>query len=530
MFKLFTLIPIILAISTSKVFAAKTFVYCSEGSPSTFNPQIATDGPTFNASSKPVYNTLVQFKSGTTEIQPALAESWKVSKDGKEYTFKLRKNVSFHKTDIFNPTRNFNADDVLFTFNRQRQKDHPFHKSSSGGTYEYFDSMEMGKIISDIKKVDDYTVQFILSKQEAPFLANLAMDFASILSFEYAKKMKDANTLDKLETNPVGTGPFVFQSYQKDTIIRYKANDKYFFGKPKIDNLIFSITPDASVRFQKLKKDECQLIAEPAPADLEAMKSNTQLQVMEQAGLNVGYLAMNTEREVFKKKEVRQAINMALNKKSYLDAIYLNRAASAKNPIPPTIWSYNNSNKEYEFNPEKARELLKKAGYPNGFETDLWTLPVSRPYNPSGKKMGEMMQSDLARIGIKVKLVTYDWPTYLKKSKDGEHSMVQLGWTGDNGDPDNFLNVLLGCGSIQAGSNLARWCHKPYDDLVQQARGVVEQKKRADLYSRAQTIFIEEAPWVPLAYARVYRAMSKKVSGYKIQPLGSERFDELDIK
>ena len=507
----------------------KTFVYCSEGSPSSFNPQLATDGPTFNASSHTLYNTLVGFKHGSTEIEPALADSWEVSKDGLSYTFTLRKGVKYHANEFFTPTRDFNADDVLFSFNRQRLKDHPYNKIGGGG-YEYFQSMEMGKIIKDIKKLDDYKIEFVLSQKEAPFLANLAMDFASILSAEYGDAMMKAGTPDKVDTDPVGTGPFIFVRYQKDTSIRYKANENYFKGAPKIKSLVFSISPDPSVRTQKLKAGECHLIAEPAPQDIEALKKESTVQVLEKEGLNVGYLAFNTEKGPYKKKEVRQAISMALNKQSYIDAIYLGRASIAKNPIPPTMWSYNDDVKDYEYNVEKAKELLKKAGYPNGFEAEMWTLPVSRPYNPFGKKMGELMQSDLAKVGIKVTLLTYDWPTYLDKAKSGAHEMIQLGWTGDNGDPDNFLNVLLGCSAVTAGSNVARWCHKPFNDLVQKAKQTTEQATRVDLYKKAQVVFKEEAPWVTLAHAKVYRALRSNVQGYTIHPFGTESFELVELK
>lgn len=513
----------------SSAYAAKTFVYCSEGSPSSFNPQMASDGPSYTAGAHQIYNTLVDFKRGTTELAPGLAESWTTSKDGMTVTFKLRKGVKFHSNNEFKPARDFNAEDVLFSFFRQMKKDHPYNKVS-GGSYEYFEGMEMGKIIKDIKKIDDHTVQFLLSRREAPFFANLAMPFASILSAEYGDAMMKAKTPEKVDTNPIGTGPFVFMSYQKDTMIRYKANENYFEGRPKVDNLVIAITTDPSVRYQKLKTGECNMIAEPSPADLEAMKTNPKLQVLEKEGLNVGYLAMNITKGPFKKLEVRQAVNYALNRKAYIDAIYLKRASVAKNPIPPTLWSYNESTKDFEYNPEKAKELLAKAGFPNGFEVQMYTLPVSRPYNPAGKKMGELMQADLAKVGIKVKLVSYDWPTYLEKAKNGEHEMLQIGWTGDNGDPDNFLNMLLGCASVTSGSNYARWCYKPFNDLVQEAKQTLDVKKRADLYKKAQGIFKDQVPWVTLAHAKVFKAMEARVTGYQISPFGDERFDTVDLK
>lgn len=525
----FVLTAILGIFLSSQALNAKTFVYCSEGSPSAFNPQITTDGTSNNAAAHTVYNRLVDFKYGSTKIVPALAKSWKISKNKLNYTFKLRKGVKFHTTKYFTPTRNFNADDVLFSFNRQRLKSHPYHKVG-GGNYDYWNGMEMGTLIKDIKKLDDYTIQITLKTPEAPFLANMAMSFMGILSKEYGDKLMKLGKSEDIDHKPVGTGPYVFKKYKKDTLIRYTANKTFWDGKPKIDKLVFSITPDASVRYQKLKTNECHLIIEPAPADLTAMKANKSLLVMNGAGLNVGYLAMNTSRKPYNNVLVRRAINHALNKKSYIKAIYLGNAIVAKNPLPPTIWSYNNKVKDYSHNPKLAKKLLKKAGFANGFETEIWTLPVTRPYNPAGKKMGELMQADLAKVGIKAKLVSYDWPTYLKKSRDGEHHMIQLGWTGDNGDPDNFLNILLGCSGVKAGSNVSRWCNDSFNKLILQAKKSTSQKKRDSLYKRAQKIFKKEAPWVPIAHSTIFRAMSKKVKGYKIDPLGGDIFKYVDLR
>lgn len=515
--------------SQAAIAAKKTFVYCSEGSPSIFNAQLGTDGTTFNASSRSIYNRLVEFKYGETEVIPGLAESWTVSKDGLKFTFKLRPNVHFHTTKYFKPTRTFNADDVVFTFHRMLKKDHPYHKVN-GGTYEYFKSMDMPAIVKDVVKIDSMTVQFVLNKPEAPFVANMAMDFASIISEEYGTQLLKKKTPQKLDWEPIGTGPFAFKRYKKDTLIRYEAHPKYYRGKSPLDRLVFAITPDASVRFQKLRTGECDLVTEPAPADLAKMRADKNIHVMEREGLNVGYLAMNVEKKPFDNPLVRRAVHYALNRDSYIDAIYLGQAVVAKNPLPPTIWSYNKNVKDYEYNPEKAKALLKKAGLANGFSTELWVLPVARPYNPNGKKMGELMQADLAKVGIKVKLVQYDWPTYLAKARKGEHVMLQLGWTGDNGDPDNFLNVLLGCAAVKGGSNYARWCDKEFEDYVEKGKVITDVKKRSALYAKAQKRFKKQAPWVTLAHSKVFRAMRKNVVGYKIDPFGGDIFYGVDKK
>jgi dipeptide transport system substrate-binding protein len=509
--------------------AAKTLVYCSEGSPEGFNPALYTSGTTFDASGQAVYNRLVEFEIGTTKLIPGLATSWSVSKDGLSYTFKLRRGVKWHTTRYFKPTRDFNADDVLFSFNRQHNKKHPYHKVS-GGTYEYYNGMDMPKLIKKVEKVDAYTVRFVLNKKEAPFIANMAMDFASIMSKEYADKMAKAGTKAKVDLEPIGTGPFQFVAYQKDAVIRYRAHPQYWRGKAKIDNLIFAITKSPSVRWAKLKAGECHIIPYPAPADLAAMKKDKSINVLEQEGLNVGYLAFNTEKKPFNNRMVRQALSMAIDKAAIIKAVFQGAGKAATNPIPPTMWSYNKNIKDYSYNPAKAKALLAKAGFPNGFTTDVWAMPVQRPYNPNARRMAEIIQANWAKIGVKAKIVTYEWGEYLKRSKNGEHSTVLLGWTGDNGDPDNFLHVLLGCAAAKSGPNRARWCHRPFDNLLMQAKATTNVDKRTALYMKAQQIFKTEAPWVTIAHSVVFMPMRKNVVGYKVHPLGSHHFYSVDLK
>ena len=497
----------------------RTFVFCAEGSPSSFNPQLETDGTTHNVTEH-IYDRLFAFEYGTTKIIPSLVEKWEVDEKGLEYTFNLRKGVKFHTTSYFTPAREFNADDVIFTFNRQKDPKHPYHKI--GGIYKYFQAMDMQSLIKDIVKVNDHRVKFILSKPNAPFIANLAMGFAAILSKEYADELLEAKTPRKIDHEPIGTGPFVFEEYEKDTAVRLNAFGDYFSERGNIKKLIFAITPDANVRLQKLRANECQLIAYPAPADLETIRRNTNLTLLEGPGLNIGYLAMNVKKKPFDNKLVRQAVYHAFNREAYIQAVYLGNAEVAKNPIPPTVLGYHDEIKEYDYNVEKAKALLKKAGFPKGFKTGLWALPVARPYIPSGKKLGEMMQADLAKVGIQANIVTYDWPTYINKISEGEHSLAQTGWTGDNGDPDNFLYTLLSCAAVTGQSNFSFWCHKPFDDLVTKAQQSNDIDERIRLYKEAQVIFKEEVPWVLIAHSKVHRALRKNISNYKITPIGRD--------
>jgi len=514
------------AIGLAAAAQAKTFIYCSEGSPENFYPAINTTGTSFDAS-RQVYNRLAQFKPGTTQVEPALAQSWDVSPDGLVYTFHLRKGVKWQTTKNFKPSREFNADDVIFSFDRQWKPDNPYFKVTSDN-HSYFNDMNMPKIMKSLEKVDDYTVRFTLNVPNAPFIANLAMDFATIMSKEYADQMLKAGKPETVDQEPVGTGPFVFESYQKDAIIRYKANPSYWAGKPKIDSLVFAITPDNSVRYAKLKSGECSLMPYPNPADIAAMKQDPALKVLEQPGLNIGYLAFNTQKKPLDDKRVRQAINYAINKKAILDAVYLGIAIPAKNPIPPSMWSYNDAVKDYPYDPAMAKKLLAEAGLPNGFETDLWAIPVQRPYNPNGRRIAELMQADLAKVGIQAKVVSYEWGEYRKRAQAGDHQMVQLGWTGDNGDPDNFLYTLLGCAAAApGGGNVAKWCNKDFDDLVTEAQRTTDIAKRTELYKKAQVVFKEEAPWYTIAHAVQVVPMRKEVEGYTLSPLGMHIFSNV---
>jgi dipeptide transport system substrate-binding protein len=507
---------------------AKTLVYCSEASPEGFNPAFYTGGNTFDATSKNIFSKLVEFERGTTKIIPGVAEKWDISADGKEYTFHLRKGVKFHTTKTFTPTRDLNADDVIFSFMRQIDKNHPFYKVS-GGTYEYSDGMGMPTLIKEIVKVDDATVKFVLTRPEAPMLANLAMDFASIQSKEYADKMMAAGTPEVIDQEPVGTGPFQFVAYQKDAVIRYKANPDYWMGKAPIDDLVFAITPDASVRYQKLKAGECHVMPFPNPADLAALAKEPDINLMQQEGLNVGYLAYNTMQKPYDNPKVRKALNMAINKQAIIDAVFQGAGKVAKNPQPPTIWSYNDAVVDDPYDPVAAKKILEETGV-KGLKAKVWAMPVQRPYNPNARRMAELIQADWAKIGVDTEIVSYEWAEYLKRSGDkNRDGAVLLGWTGDNGDPDNFLATLLGCDAIP-GNNRANWCYKPFEDLIQKAKITSDMTERTKLYEQAQVVFKEQAPWATIAHSLVSEPVRKEVVNYKIDPLGGHIFYGVDLK
>lgn len=519
----------VLLLISSIAFAAPqyggTLVFGRGGDSSTIDPAHATDGESFYASTQ-VYDNLVQFKYGTTQIEPALATSWDVSPDGLEYTFHLRKGVYFHTTSFFKKKVELSADDVVFSLKRQFDPKNPYNKV--GGAYEYWSAMDMDNIVKDVVKVDKYTVKIFLKKKEAPFIANMAMDFASIVCKDFADQLSKEGKAEDLNRLAIGTGPFKLVKWIKDDRMIFSANESYWDGKPYVKRLIFKVIPNSSVRAAELKTGSINIMDFPNPEEVTELAKNPKIKLVRQEGLNVGYLSMNIDKKPFDDVRVRQAINYAINKEAIVKAIYAGLGKVAKNPIPPTMWSYNNNIKDYEYNPQKAKELLKEAGLENGFETDLWAMPVPRPYNPNGRKVAEAMQADLAKVGIKVKIVSYDWSTYLNKIKMGEHQMCLMGWTGDNGDPDNFLFTLLSkAAAVKPAQNFSFWKNDEFNSLVEQAKVTTDIAKRTALYEKAQVVFHDDAPWVTIANSIVVEPMLQNVNGFKLDPVGKRRFNEV---
>ncbi|HEY0290545.1 MAG TPA: ABC transporter substrate-binding protein [Pseudomonas sp.] len=510
--------------------SAKPLVVCTEASPEGFDTALYSTAVTADAAAETVFNRLLDFKPGTTEVVPALADTWEISDDGLTYTFHLRKGVKFHTTDYFTPTRNMNADDVLWSFQRQLDPKHPWHEQSTVG-FPYFESMGFKELLKSVEKTDDSTVKFTLTRREAPFLADLAMAFASIYSAEYADQLLKAGKTGDLNNHPIGTGPFIFQRYQKDAQVRFKANPEYFRGKPPADMLILAISTDSNVRLQKLKANECQIALYPKPDDIPSIRKDPNLQLAEMESMTTAYIAMNTTHKYMSDVRVRKAIDIAFDKEAYVNALFgKGNALVAVNPYPPTLLGYNTKLKNPAHDLDQARALLKEAGVPEGTVFTLFTRNGGGQTNPNPMLGSQMMQADLAKVGIKVDIRVMEWGEMLKRAKNGEHDMVSAGWAGDNGDPDNFLTPTLSCEAAQNGENYARWCNPRFQALIDQAREKTEPTERAALYEQAQDVFNQDLPWISMAHTKIFTAMRKNVEGYHISPLTTNNFATTQVK
>ncbi|WP_070885006.1 ABC transporter substrate-binding protein [Pseudomonas argentinensis] len=509
---------------------AATLSVCTEASPDGFDVVQYNSLTTTNASADVLMNRLVEFDAANGKLVPSLASSWTISDDGLTYTFTLRPDVLFHRTDYFKPSRpTLEADDVLFSFQRMLDANHPWHKTATSG-YPHAQSMQWPALIKAVEKVDAHTVRVTLNKPDATFLATLSMGFASIYSAEYADQLLKAGTPEKLNSQPIGTGPFVFRRFQKDAAVRYTANADYFAGKPEVDNLVFAITPDANVRLQRLRRGECQIALSPKPVDVEAASQDAGLSTVKTAAFMTAFVALNSQHPPLDKPAVRQAINLAFDKRSYLKAVFENSAEPANGPYPPNTWSYASDLPGYDHDPQKARELLKEAGLAGGFSTTIWTRPSGSLLNPNPSLGAQLLQADLAAVGIKAQIRVIEWGELIRRAKAGEHDLLFMGWAGDNGDPDNFLTPQFSCASVESGLNFARFCDARLDTLIAEGKALSDQAKRSAQYQDAQAIIQQQALWLPLAHPTAYALTRKGVEGYSVSPFGRQDFSRVSVR
>ncbi|MBX3621077.1 MAG: ABC transporter substrate-binding protein [Rhizobacter sp.] len=505
--------------------AAGTLTVCTEASPDGFDIAQYESAVTNDAAGRTIYDQLLGFKPGTTEIRPGLAETWDISADGLVYTLHLRKGVKFHSTPWFKPTREFNADDVLWSLKRMNDKQHPAHAAARNG-FVYWEGMGMSSLIKAIDKVDAYTVRITLVRPEAPFLADLAMEaIGSIVSAEYGEQLQKAGKLDQLNTQPVGTGPFVFKSYQKDAIIRYTANTAYWGGAPKVDNLIFAITLDPNVRVQRLKAGECLVGTNMKPETVSTFDHDPNVKIVRSNPLLTGYIALNTRRKFLSDKRFREALWLAFDKKTYVASVYGGNATPAASFLPPPMWSHDKSLVD-RHGVDKARQLVKASGY-DGTELAIFTRIGG---SIDGKRAAELMQADWAAIGVKAKVQMIEWGELLKRTGKGDHDITFLNWAGDNGDPDNFLTTNLSCAAVTGGGNKSQWCDKTFDELLDTARKTVDPKKRTELYVKAQKRLYDEVPIIPTVYPVNMTALNKRVQGFVPDPFTHNDFRAVSVK
>ncbi len=484
----------------------KTFIFAQGADPRGLDPAFVDDGESAKVMCN-IYEGLVAYGDDNTEIKPCLAESWDISQDGKEYTFHLKTGVKFHDgTD-------FNADAVVKSVQRQLPpnvtEDMPYASFTFAG-------------VKSVEAVDTNTVKFTLDAPNTPFLANLAMTLAAPIVSPTALEKNNGN----LNEHPVGTGPFKFVSWEKGEKVTIEKNNEYWGEKPKLDKVVIKITKENSVRASELMTGSIDAMDGLDPNDVDKLKEKN-MTIFSKPGMNINYMAFNCDRAPFNDPKLREAISYAIDRNELVKYLYQGYADPAKTMLPDFIAGYKANVAAYEYNPEKAKEMLKELGQEN-LQIKMITYSNPRPYNSvGGQKLAESIQNYLSKVGITATIDVYQWTEYKEKTKQGEGDIKFYGWNGDNGDADNFMS-LLDSKEITSSLNIARYSNPDVDALLAKGKSIVNGDARNAIYGDLQDIAAKDAPWVPISYSKQMAASSPKIKNFSIHPTGSAFFKNVE--
>lgn len=498
------------------------FIYCVNGQIDTFNPQMASGGLSVDTIAAQVYDRLLDVDPYTYRLIPELAERWEVLDNGSTYRFYLRPHVEFQKTAWFTPTRALNADDVVFTFERIFDQKSPWHKVN-GGRYPYFDSLQFSENVKSLRKLDNNTVEFRLNKPDASFLWHLATHYASIMSAEYGQQLTLAHKQEMMDREPVGTGPFLLEEYRTGQYIRLARHDDYWRGKPLMPQVVVDLGSGGAGRISKLLTGECDVLAWPAASQINVLRDDPRLRLTLRPGMNIAYMAFNTNKAPLDNPEVRHALALAINNQRLMQSIYYGTAETAASILPRASWAYNSDAQVTEYNPQKARALLDKLGLKK-LALTLRVPTTSQPWNPSPLKTAELIQADLAQIGVQVTIVPVEGRSAESRMMDMQHDIALAGWSTDSNDPDSFFRPLLSCAAIQSQTNFAHWCNPDFDSVLQKGLSSQQLASRIAAYHQAQDILAQELPVLPLASSLRLQAYRHDIKGLVLSPFGNASF------
>ncbi|CAI8846473.1 putative periplasmic binding protein SapA [Kosakonia quasisacchari] len=498
------------------------FVYCVNGQVDTFNPQKVSSGLIVDTLAAQLYDRLLDVDPYTYRLVPELAESWEVLDNGATYRFRLRDGVAFQKTAWFTPHRTLNADDVVFTFQRIFSRNHPWH-NVNGGNFPYFDSLQFADSVDSVRKLDNRTVEFRLKKPDASFLWHLATHYASVMSAEYAAQLEKSDHQELLDRQPVGTGPYQLDEYRAGQYIRLQRHEKFWRGTPLMQQVVVDLGSGGTGRLSKLLTGECDVLAWPAASQLTILRDDPRLRLTLRPGMNIAYLAFNTNKPPLNNPEVRHALALAINNQRLMQSIYYGTAETAASILPRASWAYDNEAKITEYDPTQARERLKALGLEN-LTLQLWVPTSSQAWNPSPLKTAELIQADMAQVGVKVVIVPVEGRFQEARLMDMNHDLTLAGWATDSNDPDSFFRPMLSCAAINSQTNFAHWCNREFDEVLQKALASQQLATRIDDYDEAQQILARELPVLPLASSLRLQAYRYDIKGLVLSPFGSASF------
>jgi peptide/nickel transport system substrate-binding protein len=500
--------------------STRTFVFGQSGDAVKLDPALIEDGLSATVTTQ-IFEGLVGFDGATTRIKPALAESWETSPDGKVWTFHIRQGVTFQDGTPLD------ANAVKANFDRwQSQVGDPSHKSAE---FIYWnDVVGFNDLVAQTDVVDTYTFQITNKDSSGPFLLNLALFPLAIVS-PASLQMVGSGAIQDVTGAPVGTGPFKFVEWVRGDHITLAANDSYWGGRPQIDQAIIRVITDNAARFFELQAGNIDMMAFPNPDDVKVARGNPSLQVLLRPSLNVAYVDFNEYQQPFSDMRVRQALGEAINRQAIVDSLYGGTGITAREMLSPGMLGYNEDIQAIPYDPQHAKQLLADAGMANGFTTDFWYMPVDRPYYPNPQAIAQAICNDWAAVQVKCNLKTKDWTAYLDDARNHRLPTWMLGWTGDNGDPDNFLYFFFGVKPAKDVPNYNTWDNSQVRDLLLQAQHSVDDTQRAMLYQQVATVVRAELPKLPFAHTTPPLFAQSYVQGYVTNPTGTELFSTVTL-
>jgi peptide/nickel transport system substrate-binding protein len=441
------------------------------------------------------------------------------------WTFKLRSAIKFQDGS------NFNAEAVKFNFERWWDAKHPQGYRNAGKNYEIWQQLfggfkgEVNSLLQDIIVVDKSTIQFVLKQPFAAFPAAIASGYFGIASPTAIKKAgANYGTAGSLA---VGTGAFIFKEWRTGDRIMLEKNPNYWQpGFPKVNQLVIRFITDPAARLAQLRAKQIDFTIDLAPDQLKELESDNNLETVLRPSFNVGFLALNSSYKPLADVRVRQAIALAINQQAIVQSFWGKLATSDAHFLPPSLdWALSPKVANYTHNPQKAKQLLAEAGYPQGFDLELWYMPVSRPYFPTPKPIAEAFAADLSEIGIRVSLKTKDWAAYLSdRNKPPGYQSFMLGWTGDYGDPDNFYYSHFG---YKSTTDLGGWKNQRVMQLLDRGRATGDKIIRAKIYAEVDEILHNEIVRLPIVHSQPLLAKRQNITGWMPSPLGSESFETI---
>ncbi|WP_133546084.1 ABC transporter substrate-binding protein [Mesocricetibacter intestinalis] len=528
-------------------------IYCTSATGFSFNPQSADAGTSMNVITEQIYSKLFEIKNNSAVVTPSLAESYTLSADGKKIILHLRRGVKFHHTAWFTPSRNFNADDVVFSLNRvlghntslpefamlenqisstdkQRKI---FHELAKKTRFPYFESIKLNQKIESVQALDPYTVQINLFMPDASILSHLASQYAIIFSQEYALQLNADDNLVQLDLLPVGTGPYQVKDYFRNQYVRLERNDNYWRKEAKIKNIIIDLSADRIGRLAKFFNGECQIAAFPDVSQLGLLKNHGEhFQTLQTEGMNLAFLAFNIKRPEMQKVEYRRAIAQAINRHRIIKDIYYQTASVANAIIPSVSWAATtgdgSQNFAYDYDPEAAKAFFKD----KNLSLNIWVINEEQVFNPSPIKTAELIKFDLTNAGVKaqVRLISRNFLTEQLRNDSADYDLILSGWLAGNLDPDSFMRPILSCSSASEITNLANWCSPSFDHLLDHALTTTDTRLRAIDYNLAQKIVLSELPLLPIASVKRVLVSSTQVQGVDMTPFGNINFEKLSFR